>query len=185
MSPAQLKMRIGLIFSRYIYQSSSRELKLSKKRDAAYYEGRLRRDYPKEFADFKAGRYSSVRAAAGAAGLIHLPTRLDALKREWKCAGVRERDDFRRWIAAAIPAAVLIRGPAKRSIIDSAGHLKPVVVKFIVDWTTVNRRKPGNIMREMGFSNFDYTLAHALRRGAPLRSEVILPLEAWLVGKGF
>jgi len=40
-------------------------------------------------------------------------------------------------------------------------------------------------MKEMGFNNFDYTLSHALKRGAPIRSVVIAPLESWLVLKGF
>ena len=40
-------------------------------------------------------------------------------------------------------------------------------------------------MKEIGFSNFDYTLSHALRLGAPIRSAVIPRLEGWLVRNGF
>jgi hypothetical protein len=157
---------------------------MTKKRDAAYYKGRLKRDFPKEFADLGAGRFKSVRQAAAAAGLINLPTRLDALKREWKRAGKRERLDFLAWAKRSMLAATPTVHPAKQSIIDSAGHLKPAVVKFIEDWTAAKRITPGKIMREIGFSNYDATLAFALKRGKPIRLEVILPLEGWLVRNG-
>jgi hypothetical protein len=158
---------------------------LTKKRDAAYYEARLKRDYPKEFAELRAGRFRSVRQAAAAAGLIHLPTRFDALKREWKRAGRRERSDFLVWVRKSILAAAPAHHPAKPSIIDSAGHLKPAVVKFIEDWAAAKRITPGKIMKEIGFSNYDATLAFALKRGNPIRSEVLMPLQGWLVRNGF
>ena len=58
---------------------------MAKKRDAAYLKGRLKRDDPGD------GRIPSVRQAAVAARLIHLPTRLDSLKREWKKATAAEQ----------------------------------------------------------------------------------------------
>jgi hypothetical protein len=70
-------------------------------------------------------------------------------------------------------------------IIDAAGHLKPAVIRFIRGWTSDKQITPGRVMKEMGFNNFDYTLSHALKRGAPIRSVVIAPLESWLVLKGF
>jgi hypothetical protein len=160
-------------------------LAVTKERDAAYYEGRLKRDHPKEFAELRAGRFRSVRQAAAAAGLIHLPTRLDALKREWKRAGKRERIDFIAWVRGSITAVAPGAHPAKRSILDSAGHLKPAAVKFIEDWTIARRIKPGSIMKEIGFKNYDATLAFALKRGKPIRSEVISPLEGWMVRNGY
>jgi hypothetical protein len=155
---------------------------MSKKRDSAYYEARLKRDFPKIFAEWRAGKFGSVRQAAAAAGLIHLPTRVDALKREWKGATTREKNEFVAWTKGtkAAPTA-----PSPIPIIDAAGHLKPAVIRFINQWTGDKRIKPGKIMKEIGFSNFDYTLSHALRLGAPIRSAVIAPLESWLVLKGF
>ena len=147
---------------------------MTKRRDAAYYEGRLKRDYPKEFAELRAGRFKSVRQAAAAAGLIHLPTRLDALKREWNRAVKDERVDFLAWVRASLLGAKRAIAPAKRPIIDGAGHLKPAVIKFISDWTVSKRVRPGKIMKEIGFSNYDATLAF-----------VILPLERWLARNGF
>ena len=154
---------------------------MTKKLDSAYYEGRLKRDFPKFFADLRAGKFTSVRQAAAAARLIHLPTRVDALKREWKRATTAEKNEFVAWTKGRKAASAAPSTP----IIDTAGHLKPAVIRFINEWTTNKRIKPGRIMKEIGFSNFDYTLSHALRLGAPLRSEVIPPLESWLIRKGF
>src|ERR1035437_447814 len=56
---------------------------MTKKRDAAYYKKRLAKDHPAIFADLDAGRIKSVSAASAKAGLIKLPTRFGALKREW------------------------------------------------------------------------------------------------------
>ena len=156
---------------------------MSKKRDSAYFEARLKRDFLKIFNDLRAGKIKSVRqaAAAAAAGLIHLPTRVDALKREWKRASVREKNEFVAWTKGPKAASAAHSMP----IIDAAGHLKPAVIRFISGWTRDKRITPGKIMKEIGFSNFDYTLSHALRLGAPIRSAVIPPLESWLVRKGF
>jgi hypothetical protein len=160
-------------------------LEVTKKRDAAYYEGRLKRDHPKEFAELRAGRFRSVRQAAAAVGLIHLPTRLDALKREWKRAGKRDRLDFIAWVRGSIVAVARGAPAAKQSIVDSAGHLKPAAIKFIEDWTIAKRIKPGSIMMEIGFKNYDATLAFALKRGKPVRSEVLSPLKDWMVRNGY
>jgi hypothetical protein len=154
---------------------------MTKKRDSAYYEGRPKRDFPKFFADLRAGKFTSVRQAAAAAGLIHPPTRVDALKREWRRSTTAEKNEFVAWTKGRKATSAASSTP----IIDGAGHLKPAVIRFISGWTRDRRITPGKIMKEMGFSNFDYTLSHALRLGAPIRSAVIPPLESWLVRKGF
>jgi hypothetical protein len=154
---------------------------MTKKRDSDYYKDRLKRDFPAIFADWRAGKFTSVRQAAAAAGLIHLPTRVDALKREWKRATTAEKNQFVAWTKGRKAASVAPSTP----IVGAAGHLKPDVIRFINEWTRDKRIKPGKIMKEIGFSNFDYTLSHALRLGAPIRSAVIAPLEVWLFRKGF
>jgi hypothetical protein len=104
-----------------------------------------------------------------------------ALKREWKRATTREKNEFVAWTKGRKTASAAPSMP----IIDAAGHLKPAVIRFIRGWTSDKRITPGRVMKEMGFNNFDYTLSHALKRGAPIRSVVIAPLESWLVLKGF
>jgi hypothetical protein len=154
---------------------------MTKKRDSDYYKERLKRDFPPIFADWRAGKFKSVRQAAAFAGLIHLPTRVDALKREWKHATTREKNEFVAWTKGRKAASAA----PSLSIIDATGHLKPAVIRFINEWTSAKRIKPGKIMKEIGFSNFDYTLSQALRRGAPIRSAAIPRLEVWLVRNGF
>jgi hypothetical protein len=154
---------------------------MTKKRDSAYYEGRLKRSFPKIYAGLRAGKFKSVRRAAAAAGLIHLPTRVDALKREWKGATTAEKNEFVAWTKGRKTAFAATPIP----IIDATGHLKPAAIRFISAWARDKRITPGKIMKEMGFSNFDYTLSHALQLGAPIRSEVIPRLEGWLVRNGF
>ena len=158
---------------------------MPKKRDSDYFESRLKRDHPKIYAELKAGHFTSVRQAAAAARLIRLPTRLDALKREWKKAGKTDRRAFVAWLRGTIGLSPPAVRPIKRSIIEAGGHLKPAVIKFISDWTVAKRKTPGNLMKELGFKNFDATLAYALKRGNPIRSEVLIPLEGWLARNGF
>ena len=67
-------------------------------RDSAYWLGRLEREHPDIYADHRAGKISSVREACIRARLIRQPTRLDALKREWKKTGYRDRKAFVDWI---------------------------------------------------------------------------------------
>jgi len=154
-------------------------LGMTGKRDAAYYRARLRRDYPTFFVGLASGKYGSVREAAAAAGLIRLPSRLDALKREWKRANEPQRDQFRAWLK---PTA--IRGIAK-PISDSDGRLRPNVRAFLSHWVESNKSKPGRIMKQIGFSGFDYRLSMAIYGGHELRPVVISKLTDWLVKEGF
>ncbi|SDR49890.1 hypothetical protein SAMN05519103_04013 [Rhizobiales bacterium GAS113] len=78
-------------------QEPLKKVEPPKKRDSAYFRGRLKRDRPKIYADLVAGHYKSVRQASAAAGLIKLPSRIDALKREWTGATWAERRAFFRW----------------------------------------------------------------------------------------
>jgi hypothetical protein len=154
---------------------------MKKKRDAAYYKGRLAREKPAIFAEIRPGGLS-VRAASAKARLIHLPTRLDALKREWKKATLAEHREFIRWAKAReskAPSAPV------RSIANAAGQLRPDVAKFLSDWVKTKRSKPGRIMKVMGFKGFDPTLSMAIYGGHSLRLEVIPKLTAWLTEEGF
>ncbi len=46
----------------------------------------------------KAGEFRSVRAAAIAAGIVKVPTRLQQLQRVWKKLSAKEREDFFEWV---------------------------------------------------------------------------------------
>jgi hypothetical protein len=157
---------------------------VAKKRDSDYFVGRLKAEHPAIYDDLRAGRIKSVRQAAAKAGLIHLPTRVDALKREWKRASPSQRQAFLTWVK--VSRVGLKRKPAKapRVAIDGSGRLTPDAIAFIRKWTSDRSVRPGQIMKQIGESNFDYTLAAALK-GGRLRDEVHTSLTAWLNRHGF
>jgi len=148
------------------------------KRDAAYFKARLRDDHPKFFADLVSGKYASVREAAAAAGLIRLPTRVGSLKREWKGASNSQRVEFLKWLKsggykwAGLPVA------------DSSGRLRRDAADFLLRWAARRGVRPGRIMKEIGFSEYDPTFLSAISNDGPLRVEVIPKLTAWLKKQG-
>jgi hypothetical protein len=147
-----------------------------KKRDSAYYRRRLAKDHPAIFAEVVAGLLS-VRAASAKAELIHLPTRLEALKREWNGATDAQQVHFIIWLKS---------GAYKRQpIADSDGRLRRDVSDFLLRWVARKGLRPGNIMKELGFSSHDATFASAISSDYPLRAEVIPKLAAWLKKQGF
>jgi hypothetical protein len=151
---------------------------MKKKRNREYYKKRLAKDHPALLAEVHSGRLS-VRAASAKAGLIHLPTRLDALKREWNGASELQQDEFKEWLKAGALKRV------GKSIADADGRLRSDVRAFLSHWVKSNRSKPGRIMKEMGFSGFDYTLSWAISDGHGLRPAVIPKLSDWLTKHGF
>jgi hypothetical protein len=157
---------------------------MAKKRDSGYYRERLRRDHPRIYADLGAGRYRSVRQAAIAAGLIREPTRLQALKRNWQRASPAEQRRFVAWVRART-ASARRAGPSISAIVDSDNRLKPPVVSFLKGWIRAHRYKPGWIMKDLGFSVYDATLAPAITSNGPVREKVADKLQHWLAKQGF
>lgn len=149
-----------------------------KKRDSAYYRRRLAKDYPEIFAEVVSGRLS-VRAASAKAGLIRPPTRSKALKREWKGATDAQRVEFLIWLKSGAYKWVGL------PIADSEGRLRRDVSDFLLRWVARKGLRPGNIMKELGFSGHDATFASAISSDGPLRAEVIPKLAAWLKKQGF
>lgn len=67
-------------------------------RDGAYYEERLKREFPAIYSDLKAGKYRTVTEAAVAAGIKQTRTRLHELKNAWTKADGVERRAFLDWL---------------------------------------------------------------------------------------
>lgn len=149
-------------------------------RDSKYYRKRLERDHPVIFRDLVAGKYRSIRQAAAAAGLIHLPTRLQNLKREWKRATAAERRAFIAWAKSTLPAS-----SSTARIASSDGRLTPRAIDFLKDWLKRNRLKPGNVMQAIGGSNHDYRMFEALNSGKPLPTDVVTRLSDWMKRAGY
>jgi hypothetical protein len=156
---------------------------MSKKRDSAYLKDRLKRDFPKEFADFRAGKYKNVSQAAVAAGLIRRPTRFENLKREWKGATPAQRSAFFTWLKATrigLKRATKIKPP----IADAGRYLKPEVIAVIRKWLAANHAEISDIVRDMGLSPLDGSLALALKGAYRLHKDTIAKLEIWLKLQG-
>lgn len=170
----------SILLSSLIDASTVRTFEMNNKRDSDYYRSRLKKEFPAIYDDLRAGRIKSVRQAAATAGLIHLPGRVTALKREWKRASPRQRKQFLEWVRSS---GVGLK-PTASAIVDSSGRLKPRVVTVLMDWTKQNRVTPGRIMKDMGFSNFDYRLAQALKGTTGLPRDVADKLAQWMAKQG-
>lgn len=68
------------------------------KRDKAYYEERLLKDYPAHYVDYINGKYRTITEAAIACGLKTSRTRLHELKNAWQKASAYERREFEHWL---------------------------------------------------------------------------------------
>ena len=151
---------------------------MKKKRDAAYYKKRLAKDHPALFAEVRSGRLS-VRAASAKAGLIHLPSRVDALKREWKKANNAQQVEFIIWLKSGAYKWVGL------PIADSEGRLRRDVSDFLLRWVAQRGFNPARVMKEIGFSEYDPTFRSAISSDGALRAEVIPELARWLKKQGF
>ena len=151
------------------------------KRNSTYYRKRLEREHPAIYRDLVAGRYRSVRQAAAAAGLIHLPTRLQNLKREWNRASSAERREFVTWLKSTLRSAL----PSGKVVATPDGKLISRARAFLLDWLRRNGARPGRIMKAIGFSNYDSRLAQALDSGKPLPKDVLDPLSRWMERNGY
>jgi hypothetical protein len=157
---------------------------MTKERGAAYFKKRLKTEHPAIYADLRSGSIRSVRQAAARAGLIHLPTRLDALKREWKGSTWPERNEFLAWLKSNYgkrSKTPLVSIP----ITDGDGRLTTPVVAFLRTWLKTNRARPGQIMAQMGLSNHDYRLSEGIFSNHQLKRAIVEKLEGWLPKNGF
>ena len=154
---------------------------MAQKRDAAYYRSRLKKEFPSIYGDLLAGRIKSVRQAAAAAGLIHLPNRLTALQRDWRRASPQQRGEFLKWVKAS---GIGLRTRPYSTIADASGILTPRTIAFIRGWISSQRISAGQIMKEIGYSNFDYRLAQALNGSVRLPPDVLAALKPWLAKRG-
>lgn len=160
-----------------------------KKRDSAYWLARLERDRPEIHARLLAGRFASVRAACAEAGLIRLPSRLDALKREWARASAAERETFLDWLKGTGSSASTISPPLSVPLIlaGSDGRLLPQVVERIQAAMAQRglrgprRSNTGPIMTAMGLKPLDGRLGMALAGRWKPNEEFLDRLRQWLV----
>lgn len=151
-------------------------------RDSAYYEERLKRDYPAIYADLKGGKYLTVADAALAAGLKKPRTRLQEMKNAWSKAGRTEQHDFLKWIrASATPTTSSGGHPSRPLAVD--GYIEPWARTRIEQIRTARKIGVRHIRDEMGVPRHDTSLEMALNSGVVktrIRQELVKKLEIWL-----
>ena len=150
-----------------------------KKRDAAYYQQRLKAEHPAIYADLKAGRILSTRQAAAKAGLIHLPTRLSALKREWKGATNVERKEFLEWLKSGSAPGIKGKEP-KDPLLDARGYLSRSAADRVWDLKRSLRLKKGQMYVQMGLKAYDWRVIGVLNGERTPTSDVLEAIRSWL-----
>lgn len=163
---------------------------MSKKtlRNAAYYEERLKRDHPKIYADFKAGKYPTVNDAAVAAGLRKKRTRLHEMKNAWTKASDSEKNDFLLWVGqqgvgtVITPATITKSPPQNISPFDADGFIQPWAKARIDDIKRIRGINVRKIRDEIGIDSFDTSLDSALKRsGSRIKKQATIDgLAKWL-----
>ncbi len=151
------------------------------KRDSAYYEERLRGEFPAIYADLQAGKHRTITEAAIAAGLKKSRTRLHELKNAWQKASTQERDEFEKWLLAQFG----LKSPHP----SSAGVKLPVAIDRHLQAWAKSRIKAimarrylhmGDVMAELGEKRLNPSLGQALHNGSRLRPTLVAALEGWL-----
>lgn len=114
-----------------------------------------------------------------------VPTRLDALKREWAKASPAERAEFVSWAEGRLPPRPA-GSPLPGSLIGPDGFLLPEVIDRIEAIMVTpgpfgpGKSQHGRIMSAMGYQRSSTRLANALlRRGKP-DSDFLDRLRAWI-----
>ncbi len=151
------------------------------KRDNAYYEERLKNEFPNIYADLQARKHATVTEAAIAAGLKKSRTRLHELKNAFIKANKSEQTAFLGWLAAKghLIAPSSTTGTASPTIAIN-GKLLPTTQHRIEEIIAKRHLKLGDVMAEMGFPKLNASLGRALHRGDKLQPDVIKALEKWL-----
>ena len=152
------------------------------KRNKAYYEERLLKDYPAYYADYIDGKYRVITEAAIASGLKTQRTRFHELKNSWQKASAYERREFEHWLQTEY--GVITPHPtaatAGRVPIANGHHLLPWAKSRIRAVITARGLKVGAVMKEVGFSPLNASLGQALKGDTQLQPALITALENWL-----
>lgn len=165
------------------------------KRDGAYYLGRLEREHPAAFSDYRAGKFASINEALFSVGLKKPRTRLDEMKNAWEKASSAERNDFIAWLrnwrrsaaAASAPIPAPATAPAAASPPIASGavavhrYLQPWAEARIRHIMSVRNLGSGEVMDELGFKRLDPSLGTALHRATRLQPSMISAIERWLL----
>lgn len=109
--------------------------------------------------------------------MISERTRLHELKNAWQKATAAEQQAFENWVKAGAVA----HSPSTVALpIGPDSKLATWAVRRIVEIKQRRGIQMGDVMREMGASPNDQSLAMAVQRGTRVRPALAAPLKAWL-----
>lgn len=152
------------------------------KRDKAYYEERLLKDYPAHYVDYVDGKYKTITEAAIACGLKTQRSRLHELKNAWQKASANERREFENWLHAqygiTTPHPVTTSSTIPTIAIDR--RLSPWAKSRIRAIIAKRYMRRADVMHEMGFKKLNVSLGMALDNDCRLQPAVLTALESWL-----
>lgn len=152
------------------------------KRDNAYYEERLKDEFPNIYDDFLTGKIPSLRQAILTAGLKPQRTRVHELKNAWSKASPAEQREFARWLRTQL--GTLVRASPSPTttpgLIAVDRRLEPWATSRIQAIMAKRNIKSGQVMDELGFRRLDASLGRALARGDRLQPNMLAALEKWL-----
>ena len=131
-----------------------------KRRDNAYWVGRLEREHP-ELAKQVARGELTVRQARLQAGLMRQPSGYEKLERAWKTASP---DDRRKFIAKRRFARVSRASITPKDLVDDDARLRLDVVVAVRRHMEKKRLKSGDVCEALGLSRLHAGLGVALGR---------------------
>jgi hypothetical protein len=149
------------------------------KRDNNYYLQRIKKDAPRVYADYLAGKYKSVREARRAAGLMSEPTQLHYLKNAWKRASTAQRKQFVAWARAGLPRPTKVA-----SLFDPDGRLTSAGKMELKRTLEDHKMAVSDMMLTVGRSRLDPSVSLAMTCGykvSPLTRGLV---DAWFVKNG-
>ena len=146
-----------------------------KKRDSAYWLGRLKSEHPAIFKAFKKGTIRSVRAACVEAGLICNSTPISILQREWKKMGRRRRSEFLRWVRDREGVKTELR-----SLLTDDGHLSVATMDRVDADMAERRMKHAGVAEEMGLSRYSPVLGNVMACNYRPPEYFLKKLATWL-----
>ncbi|SON54343.1 hypothetical protein HDIA_0802 [Hartmannibacter diazotrophicus] len=160
---------------------------MKKVRNNDYYLKVMERNHPAVYADYRAGKYASVREARQAAGLLSSRTRLHELKNAWSKSTLAERKAFLNWVRTNSQPAVgkATRGSSTKptpmvQVVDKEGRLLPNARARILKEIADQGLTQSQLADAIGISRLDISVQNALKRDQRLlNAETVKKLRAW------
>lgn len=150
------------------------------KRDSAYYEERLKNEFPLVYADLKTGKHKTITEAALAAGLKRRRTRLHELQNAWLKATHTERRDFLKWLKASAGTGKPL---ASQSVFTSDHHLELWAkkrIEYIMQSRGITAR---SIRDQIGIPAKDTSFESAMTGRRILNQSTRDVIEQWLLSQ--